>query len=86
MVCFQAQDASAWWSVHAQIQVTPSKTNLDKILQQVFLLLSLQGMLRKAAKAVEQNKEFTAEQAHNYHMSVTEREVMSSQKCYFPIQ
>ena len=34
-------------------------------------------MLRKAAKALEQNKEFTAEQAHNYHMSVTEREVIS---------
>ena len=37
----------------------------------------LQAMLRKAAKALEQNKEFTAEQAHNYHMSVTEREVIS---------
>ena len=32
--------------------------------------------MRKAAKALHQNKEFTAEQAHNYHMSVTEREVM----------
>ena len=35
-------------------------------------------MLRKAAKALHQNKEFSAEQAHNYHMSVTEREVMWS--------
>ena len=35
-------------------------------------------MLRKAAKALHQNKEFTAEQSHNYHMSVTEREVMWS--------
>ena len=35
----------------------------------------MQMMLRKASKALEQNKEFTAEQAHNYHMSVTEREV-----------
>ena len=38
----------------------------------------LQAMLRKAAKALQQNKEFTAEQAHNYHMSVTEREVVST--------
>ena len=36
----------------------------------------LQAMLRKASKALEQNKQFTAEQAHNYHMSVTEREVI----------
>ena len=35
-------------------------------------------MLRKAAKALHQNKEFTAEQSHNYHMSVTEREVVWS--------
>ena len=58
-----------------------NKENLDKILlQHVFPLWLmatwLQAMLRKAAKALQQNKEFTAEQAHNYHMSVTEREVM----------
>ena len=79
--CFQAQDAAAWWSVHAQIQVTPTKKNLDKIFATIFLRLWsmktwLQTMLRKAAKALQQNKEFTAEQAHNYHMSVTEREVI----------
>ena len=32
-------------------------------------------MLRKAARALQHSGEFTTEQAHNYHMSVTEREV-----------
>ena len=34
-----------------------------------------QGMLRKAARTLQQSGDFTEEQAHNYHMSVTEREV-----------
>lgn len=58
----QAEAAASWWVVQSSIQVT------------VWLHLA-QGMLRKAARALQHSGEFTAEQAHNYHMSVTEREV-----------
>ena len=37
----------------------------------------LQELLRKGAKALFINEEFTEEQKHNYFMSVTEREVLS---------
>ena len=41
------------------------------------MLFLLEDLLRKAAKALFLNEEFTEDQKHNYFMSVTEREVLN---------
>ena len=48
-----------------------------RILYFVFVSIKMQVMLRKASHTLYVNGKMTHEQMHNYHMAVTEREVIN---------
>ena len=66
----QAKDAAAWWVIQSKLQ------GGEEMFPITFDWNRSSDLLRKAAKALLLNDEFSEAEKHNYFMSVTEREVI----------